>query len=82
MRHRILYKREAVRDLERLSPDVARRMVLKVQRLENPLAGNVKRLTSFSPEYRQRGGDWRGLFDVAGDAVLVHHVSHRARAHE
>ena len=81
MRYRVLYKKEAMRDLERLSPDVATRIVSKVDRLVNDLAGDVKRLTDFTPEYRLRVGDWRVLFDVDGDSVLIQHVSHRSQAY-
>jgi mRNA interferase RelE/StbE len=45
------------------------------------LAGDVKRLTNHSPEYRLRVGDWRVLFDVDADTVLIRHVSHRSRAY-
>jgi hypothetical protein len=47
-------------------PEAARRIVSKVQRLEYDPAGDGKRLTNYSPEYRLRVGDWRVLFDVEG----------------
>jgi mRNA interferase RelE/StbE len=59
---------------------LARRIVAKIQRLEHDLAGDVNRLTNFTPEYRLRVGDWRILFDVDGDSVVVQHVSHRSKA--
>ena len=82
MRYRIIYKEEAVRSLKRLSPEIARRILSKITRLEDGLAGNVKRLTNYSPEYRLRVGDWRVLFDVSDDAVIVQHVSHRSQAYD
>jgi mRNA interferase RelE/StbE len=82
MEYRIALSDEALRDLERLSPDVARRITAKIERLKKGLAGNVKRLTNYSAEYRLRVGDWRVLFDVAGDVVLVQHVSHRSQAYD
>ena len=71
-----------MRDLERLSPDVATRIVSKVDRLVNDLAGDVKRLTDFTPEYRLRVGDWRVLVDVDGDRVLIEHVRHRSQTYD
>ena len=82
MRYRILYTRAALKQLERLFPEIARRVVSKVQRLEQDLAGDVKRLTNYTPEYRLRVGDWRILFDVDGDSVTIQHVSHRSQAYD
>ena len=64
-----------------MSPDVARRIRSKIDRLSNDLAGDVKRLTNFSPEYRLRVGDWRVLFNVDGDVVSVEHIRHRSDAY-
>ncbi|HVT89902.1 MAG TPA: type II toxin-antitoxin system RelE/ParE family toxin [Tepidisphaeraceae bacterium] len=82
MRYRIVIKEEALRDLKKLSPEVSRRILLKIQALENDLAGNVKRLTRFTPEYRLRVGDWRVLFDIEENSVVVQHVSHRSKAYD
>lgn len=81
MEYRLVFGREALRDLERLSPEVARRVLSKIQRLAHDLAGDITRLTNFTPEYRLRVGDWRVLFDVDGDCVLIQHVSHRSKAY-
>lgn len=63
-----------------MSPDVARRIRVKVNRLSNNLAGDVKRLTNFSPEYRLRVGDWRVLFNVEGEMVSIERIAHRSDA--
>lgn len=73
---------EAARDLAKLSPDVARRVVAKIERLRNDLAGDVKRLVSYTPGWRLRVGDWRVLFHVEGDTVCVWRVVHRSNAYE
>jgi mRNA interferase RelE/StbE len=52
-----------------------------INRLADDLAGDVKRLTNFSPEYRLRVGDWRVLFNVDGDMVSIERVSHRSDAY-
>jgi mRNA-degrading endonuclease RelE of RelBE toxin-antitoxin system len=35
------------------------------------LAGDVKRLTNMSPSYRRRVGDWRVLFEIERDMIVV-----------
>src|SRR5687767_2640330 len=54
MEYRVRYAQAVVKQLEKMSPDVARRIRSKIDRLGNDLAGDVKRLTNFSPEYRLR----------------------------
>jgi mRNA interferase RelE/StbE len=82
VQYRIEFSESALRELARLSPEVARRITSKIGRLKDDLAGNVKRLTNYSPEYRLRVGDWRVLFDVRADTVIIQHVSHRSQAYD
>ena len=81
MEYRVRHAQSVVKQLEKMSPDVARRIRSKINRLSNDLAGDVKRLTNFSPEYRLRVGDWRVLFNVDGDVVSIEHISHRSDAY-
>ena len=71
----------AQRDFDRLSPDVARRILRKLELLKRNLAGDVKRLVSYSIGYRPRVGDWRVLFDVEGRRIIVRAVRHRSEAY-
>jgi mRNA interferase RelE/StbE len=64
MRYEIQFLPEAQRALTRLSPDIAKRIMRKIEQMSNDLAGDVKRLTNFSPDYRLRVGDWRVLFEI------------------
>ncbi|MCG2681999.1 MAG: type II toxin-antitoxin system RelE/ParE family toxin [Planctomycetales bacterium] len=53
-----------------------------MQKLCDNLAGNVKRLTNFTPEYRLRIGDYRVLFEVEETSrVVVYRVRHRREAY-
>jgi mRNA interferase RelE/StbE len=53
----------------------------KICGLEKSLSGDVKRLTNFTPEYRLRVGDYRVLFEIEGDRVIIYRVKHRSRAY-
>ena len=52
-----------------------------MEALGDDLAGDVKRLTNYSPEYRLRVGDWRVLFNVDRDTVSIERISHRSDAY-
>ena len=49
--------------------------------MANNLAGDVKRLTNFTPEYRLRVGDYRVLFEVDGDKLIMYRILHRKDAY-
>ena len=76
MDYEIYYHNDARAALKRLSPDVARRIANKIERMRHDLAGDVKRLKAFSV------GDWRVLFDVDGTRIIIHAVRHRSQAYD
>jgi mRNA interferase RelE/StbE len=81
MRYDLDIRPSAQRDFHRLSPDVARRIARKLESLRTDLGGDVKRLVSYSIGYRLRVGDWRVLFDVEGNSIVVRAVRHRSEAY-
>ena len=82
MDYDVYYYKDARAALERLSPDVARRILNKIERMRHDLAGDVKRLKEFVPNYRLRVGDWRVLFDVRADTIVIHEIKHRSQAYD
>lgn len=81
MTYTVELRSSALKDLSDLSPDVAQRIVEKIELLKNDLGGNVKRLRNFVPRYRLRVGDWRVLFEVSGNAIHVWRIIHRRDAY-
>jgi len=81
MEYEIEFKPKAIKDLDLLQPDDARRVVERVNRMRNNLEGDVKHLTNFTPEYRLRVGDFRVLFELAGHRVTVYRVVNRRDAY-
>jgi mRNA interferase RelE/StbE len=82
MKYTIEFRPKAVRDLQRLSSDVSRRIEQKIQLLSEDMAGAVKRLVNFTPGYRLRVGDWRVLFQPEGSRLVVHRIVHRSATYE
>ncbi|MBM4066480.1 MAG: hypothetical protein FJ266_12705 [Planctomycetes bacterium] len=40
------------------------------------------RLTNFTPEYRLRIGDYRILFEIEGQEIIIHRIKHRKEAYK
>lgn len=57
------------------------RVLARIEEMSNDLKGDVKRLTDFSPEYRLRVTDYRVLFDVEGEMVIIYRIRHRGTAY-
>ena len=74
MKYQLQFKPKAEKDLAKLSRDHIARVIEKIEVLQSGLKGDVKRLTNFSPEYRLRVGDYRVLFEVEGDDIVVYRV--------
>ena len=77
----IEFKPRAIKDLKSIDASDRSRIISRIEGLKNNLSGDVKRLTSFSPEYRLRVGDYRVLFEVEERQVIVYRIKHRKDAY-
>jgi mRNA interferase RelE/StbE len=77
MTYRVELKPRAVKDLKAFSVSDRRRVLAGIESLKNNLAGDIKRLTNFTPEFRLRVGSYRVLFEVDGDRVIIYRIVHR-----
>ncbi len=73
----------AARDLERLDPPVARRVVAKLQQAAVRPERSFERLVG-SSEYKLRVGDYRlfALLAFESRTIVVERVDHRSRIYE
>ncbi len=81
MKYKIEFKPRATKDLRLVNRDDAQRILAKIRAMENDLAGNVKHLTDFEPQYRLRVGDYRVLFNVENDYITIYRIKHRREAY-
>jgi mRNA interferase RelE/StbE len=79
--YQLTFIKRADKDLRQLPLEVQARIVVRLKGLRQDLAGDVKKLTNHTPEYRLRVGDYRVLFEVDGDVIVVHRVRHRKDAY-
>jgi mRNA interferase RelE/StbE len=77
MNYDIEFKPRAVKDLKALLKKAQRRILGKIEMLRDDLAGDVKQLTNFTPEFRLCVGDYRILFEVDDARVTIFRVLHR-----
>lgn len=71
----------AIKDLKRIPKPRSTQITEKLHSLEDGLKGDIKRLTHHSPEYRLRVGDYRVLFEVEGNKVIVYRIKPRQNAY-
>ena len=82
MKYRIEFAASVSDDLTSIPAGDVGRILRKIQRLESGLIGNVKRLQNADVAYRLRMGNYRVLFDVVGDRVIVQTIGHRKDVYE
>jgi mRNA interferase RelE/StbE len=81
-RYAVRYTELALKDLGELPKREASQLIRKIARLEGGLHGNIKRLQGADIGYRLRMGDYRVLFDVEDDIVLIQKIGHRKNVYD
>jgi len=71
----------AVKDLKKLPRVEAQNIFSKIMLMEDGLFGSIKKLTNFTPEYRLRVGNYRVLFEIEGDKIIIYCIKHRKNAY-
>ena len=75
---KIEIRKSAIKDLKHISEPYKTKINNKILDLkEFPNLQNIKKLTNFEPAYRLRIGDYRILFDVLNDTIVIGRVLHR-----
>ena len=78
MKYRLVYTNRAIKDIQRLEPAVKKRIGKTLLRYEeDPLKYAVRLTESELGTYRFRIGDYRAIFDLEGNEIVVLRVGHR-----
>jgi len=78
----VVLKPKAIKDLKAIRNEDASRVADALERLQNNLSGDVKKLTNFIPAYRLRVGSFRVLFEIEENKrIVVYRVIHRREAY-
>ena len=82
MKFKIIWDKKAQDELDKLELIIARRIILKVKDLsEDPFSRDIKRLKG-ETSFRLRVGDYRVIFDIIRDTIIVLKVGHRKNIYE
>ncbi|MFB3891964.1 MAG: type II toxin-antitoxin system RelE/ParE family toxin [Phycisphaerae bacterium] len=72
MAYQVLFQPSAARQLSKLPRDVRRRLVAKAESLaDDPRPYGCERITGMEDTYRVRVGDYRIVYQVRDDRLLV-----------
>ena len=75
-------RKSAIKDLKQISEPYKTTIHNKILELRNfPNIQNIKKLTNFEPAYRLRIGDYRVLFDVENELIIIGRVLHRKESY-
>ena len=74
-------KPKAIKDLKSIPLKERIRIVARIEQMEDDLQGDVKKLTNHTPEYRMRSGNYRVLFEIEEEQIVVYRVLHRKKAY-
>ena len=80
--YRLEIKEDARQQLRALSREQRRNIGRRLDLLQTDLAGDVRKLTAKTHEYRLRVGRLRVLFMLEGDLISVYRVKDRRDAYE
>ncbi len=81
MKYQIFLKPRAIKDLKNISNADAKKIATKIKEMGNDLQGDVKKLTKHTPEYRLRVGNWRILFEIETNKIVIYTIKHRKDAY-
>jgi mRNA interferase RelE/StbE len=81
MKYDIQFKPKAVKDIEGLPSRIQGRVLARIEEMSDNLKGDIKRLTNLTPEYRLHIGDYRVLFEVEKERIIIYRVRHRREAY-
>lgn len=78
---KIEFKKSAVKDLDKIEKKGALIILDKIKKMEDGLSGNIKKLTDFTPEYRLRAGNYRILFEIETNKIVIYRIKHRKESY-
>jgi len=77
----IKWDEHALQDLQKLEPLVAKKIVKKIREIDTNLHGDIKKLKGL-PYFRLRIGDYRAIFDIDAEDIIILKITHRKNVYK
>ncbi len=80
----LVYKKPAVRDIQKLPPHIKKRLKTKLDWFvgqSNPLEFAEPLTKPSDAQYRFRVGNYRVLFDIEANNIVILHIQHRSKVY-
>ena len=75
-------RKSAIKDLKQISEPFKTKIHNKILELKKfPNLQKITKLTNFEPAYRLRIGDYRVLFDVEENIIIIGRILHRKESY-
>ena len=81
MNYELRFKPKAVKDLAGLPAREQGRLLQRIEEMSVDLKGDVRRLTDCTPEFRLRVGDYRVLFELEDEQIIIYRIRHRRESY-
>ncbi len=82
MKYKIEFKPRALKDCRKIPKSQLTHIFEQIETMSGGLKGNVKQLTNFTPEYRLKVGDYRILFEIEEEQLIIYRIRHRKEAYK
>jgi mRNA interferase RelE/StbE len=83
MPYKILYTKSAFDDIKKLDIIVKKRIKKKIEYFSEDPISHAKKLIEFSiGTYRWRIGDYRVIFDMDGETIVILRIKHRKESYK
>lgn len=82
IKYEIEFKPKSLKDCKKIQQSDLKRIFFDIEKMSDGLKGNVKQLTNYSPEYRLRSGNYRILFEIGQNKIVIYRIVHRKDAYK
>ncbi len=79
---KIEFEAKVFKELKKIDKTRLSKIINKIEELKKyPNVSNIKKLNSYDPTHRLRVGNYRVLFSIKDDTIVVGKIKHRKEAY-
>jgi len=79
---KIIIQDKAYKDLTKIDKYQSKKIINSIKKLSDyPNVSNIKKLKNHNPTHRLRVGDYRVLFSIVDNFIIINRILHRKEAY-